>query len=139
MDDNNSIAKFMGASVEELPNGKYRVGYLNSKGEVFFHNDITIKSVAERVAYHGNWYCDWDWLMSVVEKIETLDMVPFFLIQNKTAVIAISESQGVITHKIESSELVEEDGKIFTKQKDSKLEAVYNCVVKFIKWYNDTR
>jgi hypothetical protein len=57
---------------------------------------------------------DWNWLMQVVEKIEGLGY-------RVEIVNSTSKIEPIITH----SEYI------------TKIEAVYNACVEFVKWYND--
>ena len=64
---------------------------------------------------------DWNWLMEVVEKIESLG--------NYINITGTYTSIGAIEQK----------NRLFFIEKDSlnnKIEAVYKAVVEFIKWYN---
>lgn len=56
----------------------------------------------------------WDWLMPVVEKIESL-----------------SSNQNVIDWSRQSKNIFD------IKLTESKIEAVYKAVIEFIKWYNE--
>lgn len=66
----------------------------------------------EKTKYHS----DWNWLMSVVEKIESFE----YLVEIRENVCFIKTS--------------EQD--YFSELENTKIKAVYNACVKFIKWYN---
>lgn len=68
------------------------------------------------LAYHS----DWNWLMEVVEKIESLDFI--FSIHHETANIFNGGC-----NELKYNETV---------QARTKKEAVYNACIEFIKWYN---
>ena len=70
---------------------------------------------------------DWNWLMSVVEKIENLQD------ENNCAIYNVQIEQS-FTEIIDNhtSETI-----IYDIDADSKIEAVYNIVIEFIKWYNE--
>ena len=72
-------------------------------------------------------HTDWNWLMSVVEKIENLQD------ENNCAIYNIQIEQS-FTEIIDNhtSETI-----IYNIDADSKIEAVYNTVIEFIKWYNE--
>jgi hypothetical protein len=72
----------------------------------------------------GRFHLQWDWLMPVVEKIEEMDVVASFQIEQPTIYIWKSS---------ENSTFKDIEIDIF---KSSKLEAVYKAVIEFIKWYN---
>lgn len=62
---------------------------------------------------------DWNWLMQVVEKIESLGIV----VEIRENVCYIETSQGNYTSELE----------------ETKIQATYKAVVEFIKWYNNGR
>ena len=70
---------------------------------------------------------DWNWLMSVVEKIENLQD------ENNCAIYNVQIEQS-FTEIIDNhtSETI-----MYDIYADSKIEAVYNIVIEFIKWYNE--
>ena len=116
MEENNKIiAEFMGFTFEK------NIGY--------YDNEMLLEQIVYE-QQNGNCFDellfnkDWNWLMAVVEKIEECDIVASFQIEQPTIYIwASSES--------DSFEDIEVD--IFDK---TKIEAVYEAVVKFINFYN---
>lgn len=97
-DNNKLIAEFLG--YEPNSNGVYPIVCINEgKG---WH--------LETMKYHT----DWNWLMEVVEKIESLDIYYDEYIDYNSSMVS--------SGKIELS---------------TKIEAVYNACVEFIKYYND--
>ncbi len=72
----------------------------------------------ETLKYHS----DWNWLMEVVEKIESLGND--VLITSNYIQIAYNEGENFI--------VIELEGNI-------KIFAVYNACVEFIKWYNENK
>lgn len=67
---------------------------------------------------------DWNWLMQVVEKIESLDhWVEILGGLQKVCLI------GSINSSCES----------FKSVGETKIEAVYNACVEFVKWYNEQK
>ena len=69
----------------------------------------------------GNKGIQWDWLMEVVEKIESIG----FTFETK-------KNWARITRKGENIILRWEEDK-------TKIEAVYNACIEFIKWYNENK
>lgn len=69
----------------------------------------------------GNKGVQWDWLMEVVEKIETDSGVSIVggPVKKPTCVIHLSTLKAI------------------SGQGNTKIEAVYKAVVEFIKWYNN--
>jgi hypothetical protein len=68
-----------------------------------------------------NYHSDWNWLMEVVDKIESMD----FVLNIRQGHVSIVNNSGK-TPFYTGSDIVEE----------SKIESVYNTCVEFIKWYN---
>ena len=71
-------------------------------------------------------HSDWNWLMKVVEKIENLQDENNCAIYN----VQIEQSFTEIIDNHTSETIVEVDS-------NSKIEAVYQSCVEFIKWYNE--
>jgi hypothetical protein len=73
---------------------------------------------------------DWNWLMSVVDKIESIvweeiNDTSFNVTIGATYYCVIQDNNGGMLEIIE--------------QGKSKLESVYNAVIKFITWHNETK
>lgn len=106
------IALFMGAEYvndapEDFPNGYYMDKNLPLEPEDWF--------------FHSHW----DWLMPVVEKIETI--VDTFVIETTTYE---NKDKDYVVHCSKINRLVSHT---------SKIEVVYNAVINFIKWYNNEK
>ena len=101
------------------------------------------KLIAEFMDYHHEgkyiilsdnsklkYHTDWNWLMSVVKKIEALEVVIFFHINYTKYHNLLNDVRIHINstknHIISSLE----------EHKDNKIKATYFTVVEFIKWYN---
>lgn len=144
MEDNKLIAEFMCLPKEDkvtygpMPKRERssKVVYgINSELEYMReHGEFSTKSVdVEDSDYHVTYYgfyeeelrysLSWDWLMSVIEKIE---------------------SQGFATKLWYSADKKEYQFHIFLHERnidfveydDDKLQAAYKCVVEFVKWQN---
>jgi hypothetical protein len=96
LDNNKLIAEFMGFDI--LSNG-----YFNYEGEI-------TRSLPE-------FNSDWNWLMEVVEKIESLS-------KNNTVILDWSRNNWTIFDILITA---------------SKIEAVYDACVDFIKWNNNQK
>ena len=90
--------------------------------------------IEERGLYNGyfidelKYHEDWNWLMVVVEKIESLeifDRMGRFNINTKN----FDENY--------TSFITDKDEDFIQCEGETKIEAVYNAVVEFIKWYNN--
>lgn len=90
----------------------------------------------DKLKFHSNW----NWLMEVVEKIESLDFnVSIFRHQNKQLCCI---SIPILDGQDEGIELVKEvTGEKFSLDISgaNKIETVYTACVEFIKWYNEQK
>ena len=77
---------------------------------------------AEQLKFHK----DWNWLMEVVEKIEGLEKGKYSLITQQKSCLLWDNDKGEELEDFNSSFKAE-----------TKIEAVYNACVEFIKWYNE--
>jgi hypothetical protein len=105
MKDNKLIAVFMG--MKPLNNDSSVLVFSTDRG-----NDIVS---IDNLQYQN----DWNLLMEVVEKIESLGV----LVEIRENVCYIETSQGNYTSELE----------------ETKIQATYKAVVEFIKWYNNGR
>lgn len=107
-ENNKLIAEFMGVYQDD----KGYWGFTNTKEHQRWHTDRFL----DATHYDTNW----NWLMEVVSKIESLgnDVA----ITSNYVQIAYNNGEDFIS--------VELKGRIM-------LEAVYNACVEFIKWYNE--
>ena len=148
---NKLIAEFMGWYIEVTPptkdypeqtwctsrnkNGDWSSGKCaNSKRDSNIKNRIVeIKEeLWKSLCNHsygraGQYNTKWDELMPVVEKIEEIDVVASFQIEQPTIYIWTSSK----SNTFEDIEV-----NIFNK---SKIEAVYEACIEFIEWYNNEK
>lgn len=118
-ENNRIIAEFMGAKYNKDTSFPMRHDelWLPIHGVCNF-----IGTNGKRLRYDSSW----DWLMSVVEKIESIifdDDTSFNVTIGSTNYCVIQDSIGEVYESIED-------------YGNSKLETVYKTVVQFIKWYN---
>ena len=97
--------------------------------------------------YPRKFHYSWDWLMPVIEKIDKLYWRGFPILVNigsSGAIISINKSSACGAKYVGESEISntlnfnyfnDYDGAI----KITKMEAVYEAVVTFIKWYNQNQ
>lgn len=114
--DNELIAEFMEFTPE---NHGWRtpIGFVNCAYSV----------VRERLLFDTSW----DWLMSVVEKIDSLPEIDF---EMYPAYKATGERCGVVV-KIRTS-----PGEILVLPQDRpRIKVVYRAILEFIKWYNSSQ
>lgn len=108
-ENNKLIAEFMGY----IDNGCSEEGFLINPVTNYDEEICELK-------FHS----DWNWIMSVVEKIETLNYDFKILGGNWVIITDIDPDRN------EGEEIIEIGGK------ESKLKAVHTAVIEFIKWYN---
>lgn len=107
-ENNILIAEFMGYEIKN-PQGKL----LNLKINVWYPDNFKFDT-------------DWNWLMEVVEKIESVD--------NNEFTVKIFNSSCEITGFETYPNFF-----IFANIMESKITAVYNCCVEFVKWHNQQK
>ena len=135
LEGNKLIAEFM-----ELPKVKCSIGTETGiVTEGYGHPFVGVPVIPSGMQYRYSW----DWLMPVVEKIESLRYtkcpsdvgfstgvaVPIFTI----------EGESVIIDWHNGAEGRWGNWKTFTNNNKSKFENLYQAVVEFIKWYNENR
>ncbi len=132
MQDNKLIADFMG--IRHVDDDKYMKNLREMRANgIFFEQGY----VTSELRYDS----DWNWLMTVVDKIESLGATTIVK-SNYNQFIKANVHQ--VTIEIEKGELSESnkvfwgDGFIYQNHSNSnvkKIEAYYESVVNFIKWY----
>ena len=111
-ENNKIIAEFMGVSKSKIDANGQVLNFENSK--------------------YNTYNSDWNWLMEVVEKIEGLEFYP----KNSTCIgfdsfeIEINKNRCDITRYGDFTHL------LLQGQGKTRIEAVYNACIEFIKWYN---
>ena len=107
-ENNKIIAEFLGATLTK----DLQIMYPVYGGDSSYVKDLK---------YH----LDWNWLMQVVEKIESiLPDDSIITIEYKNCFIPVLDDEEPFT--------IEGGGK-------TKIEAVYNACLEFIKWYNENK
>ena len=105
----------------------------------FMNNNIFINRLPKDfLTYSDNYRCfhnAWDWLMPVVEKIETIsefDKLPEFFIMYDNR----EEFKGWYW-SIEIPKKFNKECYKHNNREKTKIEAYYNSCIEFIKWYNN--
>jgi hypothetical protein len=79
------------------------------------------------------YYSDWNWLMEVVEKIETLKYykkdIQFSITKYSVSIQTLANKNGVVIGNIFSA--------WGTYEGTEKKLAIYRACIEFIKWYNE--
>lgn len=122
MEENKLIAEFMGMEKERHEDGRY-----------LFTTDMEeLKGIDTRFWEDLYFHVSWDWLMVVLDKIESIDEeIELFggnIIKVSYSVQIENKSVTIWKHsdRFDSSKIIEIDG-------DSKMKATYNAVIAFIK------
>ncbi len=129
-DSNNKlIAEFMGFE-------KVKIGYTATDSETEWQRNnlelihiLELFYVGEYIVNATTWkrydwkdvkyHSSWEWLMPVVEKIETINHSHVDIKQNTCTVVS--------------------EFKVISNTHDSKIEATYGAVVEFIKYYQSVK
>ena len=128
-ENNKIIAEFMGMKIVNRYLQKYIDSntepkqYWEGKSKTFEHQIFgwQITHHESKILYHS----DWNWLMEVVEKIESLG-----------SAVSINNKECMIVH---FNNITGKEDKDFLQTftlGDTKIEVVYNACVKFINFYN---
>lgn len=113
LENNKLIAEFLGR------NGKINKSLYSWKGIDALLSGGWVP--IEQTKFHS----DWNWLMQVVEKIESLD-----------GHLHICDNDVFVHFPKRVINCIRIDGE---RLKLTKIEAVYNACVEFIKWYNEQK
>lgn len=122
-ENNKIIAEFMGG----LYNNQSRLNLQSNEIWLPYHGVCNYKSDnGKSLQYHSSW----DWLMQVVEKIESikLDKLSFGLVMEKDRVTIY------YCHEIEPNKKVD---LFFEWGQKTKIGNTYKIVCSFIEWYNE--
>jgi len=115
--ENKLILEFLNTDVNN--DGTYELAKF---GTIRPNGDFKTSFTAEQTKFHK----DWNWLMEVVDKIESLNDGAYDvnILKNGTEIINYSETTIVISNVCNISY-------------ENKIEHTYSAVVEFIKWYNE--
>ena len=119
-ENNKIIAKFMGATLTK----DLQIMYPVYEGDSSYVKDLK---------YH----LDWNWLMEVVEKIESLGYRT--LTENECFMITKSKLSSFDVRSKDDYNTIFSDNYEINHYGGSKKENVYNACVEFIKWYNENK
>lgn len=110
LENNKLIAEFMGFKLQNNPNERFYKNYFTQANGVW-GNRIEIL----------HFDSDWNWLMEVVEKIESSG----YLVKMAGKIV-------IIDNKSNNKDYISFE----SSQEVTKIEAVYKACVTFIEWYN---
>lgn len=128
LENNKLIAEFMGIDNQILSTGDIHSW---SDAPFFYITENSKDKVMKGIVKYSKYHTSWDWLMPVVEKIESTPRGKYSP-NNKPAVSISSISCSIIYHG-NAKEVIADI------IRPSKIEAVYEAVVEFIKWYNENK
>ena len=117
VENNKLIAEFMGVFDKILSTGNIHSW---SDAPFYYTTEDTREKVIKNISKYSKYSKDWNWLMEVVEKIENYNEFTNVLFAPRGCAI----------------DCYIENGFSFSNDCDTKIEAVYNACVEFIKWYN---
>ena len=124
IENNKLIAEFMGVFDKILSTGNIHSW---SDAPFYYTTEDTREKVIKNISKDSKYNKDWNWLMEVVEKIESIKIETY-----KVRVdIYFNCCQINPTHW---EQLISIYG-----TKETKIEAVYNACIEFIKWYNENK
>lgn len=117
-ENNKLIAEFLGVYQDD----KGYWGFTNTKEHQRWHTDRFLDAT--------HYDTDWNWLMDVVSKIESivwedLNDTSFNVTIGATSYCVIQDNNGGVIEII--------------GQGSTKIESVYKACVEFIKWYNEQK
>lgn len=111
---NHLISEFMGLVKSSVPS--------------FYWTKKSIEGFGIGQSVELKYHKDWNWLMEVVEKIESLDFYSFEIKKYSVCVYKYNDD-GENVRSITS--------KYATYRGTEKIRATYDACVEFIKWYNE--
>ena len=124
IENNKIIAEFLNWEFDDLSE-TFETPFLKLvEPQAFGDEQFSCKLQDFELEFHS----DWNWLMEVVEKIESLeifDRMGRFNINTKN----FDENY--------TSFITDKDEDFIQCEGETKIEAVYSAVVEFIKWYNN--
>ena len=122
-ENNQLIAEFMGVFDKILSTGNIHSW---SDSPFYYTTEDTREKVIKNISKYSKYNKDWNWLMKVVEKIESIEdgIYQVDILQEgcnilKRCALFIDKRVG----KLESD--------------TTKIESVYLACIEFIKWYNE--
>ncbi len=116
-ESNRMIAEFMG--VRNIDDAKYIENLKEMKADGLYFEQGYMTSELK-------YDTDWNWLMKVVEKIESFERRRYTLITQQNSCLIWDNDNGEELEYFNSS-----------FKAGTKIEATYQAVVEFIKWYNN--
>ena len=123
-ENNKIIAEFMGLNKTKMFFNLKSGNYVKKETDDCDIKVVDVYLKNNKPITNFYYHSDWNWLMEVVEKIESLGYWVEIL-GGMHNVCSIG-----LTNNIES---------FIYLDSESKIEAVYNAVVEFIKWYNEQK
>ena len=117
---------------EITENNKLIAEFMAEDGVLYMPDDTYIYlqyHYAQRLKYNTSW----DWLMPVVEKIDSLLADGEFIISGyRTCYLDIYTPSWIFPEYSADSFCITGEG-------ESRLESMLNCVLEFITWYNENK
>ena len=145
IEGNKLIADFMGYeyipwnNCDDFKPGFWLRGL--SKSQRQYISKLPVKPFLCRNATQLAYNSSWNWIMPVLEKIESLtdDGYKYDVVIGFKTYCGITRSKNMMrdAERWESSHTVNEPGKIYTWKPTTKIQAIWIAVVKFLKWRDE--
>lgn len=137
---NRLIAEFMGYKIENKGyqtleyHSSNESSWVDREGEIVTLNGQEVSDSDNEPYFNLEdlpFNESWDWLMSVVEKIENLEKLAgtVFIIQNHCT---------IKSNMLGDKTVMSNRGQCY-QEENSKLSNSYSAVIEFIEWYNDQK
>ena len=123
-ENNQLIAEFMGVFDKILSTGNIHSW---SDAPFYYTTEDTKEKVIKNICKYSKYDLDWNWLMGVIEKIESLPTMKdngnfFFEIHQDSVTVFNSTRMDIVIEVIGQG---------------SRINNTYQAVIEFIKWYNN--
>jgi len=119
-----------------LENNKLIAEFMNLSKQLHLYENPISGKYTEHLKYNTSW----NWLMEVVEKIESTEInniryIDFHIMPDAVIVSNQEDEENplILINKSECKGSIEKDFIMF----ETRIQAVYNACVEFIKWYNE--
>ena len=123
VENNKLIAEFMGEFDKILSTGNIHSW---SDAPFYYTTEDTKEKVIKNISKYSKYSKDWNWLMSVVEKIESIEYGVYQVDILQEGCKILKKCSLLIDKTVSKLE-----------PDTTKIKSVYLACVEFIKWYNE--
>lgn len=132
IENNKLIAEFMGVFDKILSTGNIHSW---SDAPFYYTTEDTKGKVIKNICKYSKYDSDWNWLMEVVEKIESLGYRT--LTENECFMITKNKLEPFDVRSKDDYSTIFSDNYEINHYESTKLTNTYTAIVEFIKWYNE--